>query len=580
MSERYRSYQRPIVFVATVLAAAFIVTFPLYDHDLYWHLANGREMLARQRIINDEVFSFTKFGTEFSNHEWLSQLFLYELYQLADWNGLQLFKIGIAAAVAAIVWFTCRICGAGSLVSALLTVSAIVAGAYRYSVRPELFSLLLVAFVALVLHGYRRANFSARWLWTIPPIVVAWDWVHGALFGVVLIGLVATGENFKWWLHARQGTRRFGAAMSGPRLRTFNTWVGIAALCFVVNPYGLISYDIFIEFLRPNPQIAVIREFMPPSLSNYLAFWLLAVFAVVVHGLRRRWLDLSDVLVVAVFLVLSLRFSRVVAVFGILAAPALAALIARHGDKAAHPQAPAGLRAVLAGFAVLVAATTVHVKFYKPNDILNWGYGVLWDGFPVGATQLVRDTDLRGNMYNSGDFGGYLSFFLAPERRIFQYNHHLVFRDILYYVEHPQELDAWNINYAIVAHGRERRVLFPGDRWAEIYSEPAGVLVVRRRPENQRIIDNFEIRYFRPLRLGPAELEDLARQPAVFPRLAWEMAVYLSCRADAGIADEFVRLLRGYGQALPIGVEPQIVRLALRGNPGHAGLSSLARQPP
>ena len=43
---RFHHSQHYAVFFVTLLFAGVIVAYPLFDYDLYWHLANGREMLA------------------------------------------------------------------------------------------------------------------------------------------------------------------------------------------------------------------------------------------------------------------------------------------------------------------------------------------------------------------------------------------------------------------------------------------------------------------------------------------------------------------------------------------------------
>ena len=165
----------------------------------------------------------------------------------------------------------------------------------------------------------------------------------------------------------------------------------------------------------------------------------------------------------------------------------------------------------------------------------------------------MKDVGLHGNLYNSGDFGGYLSFHLPPERKIFQYNHHTVFGDTLYYLVHPQELDRWNINYAVIAHGPERRVLFPPQQWALLYSEPVAMLLLRRTPENAALIERYEIRYFEQLHLNYDDVVRLANDPAIYPRLMHEMATYLSYRSDPLIAEVFAQFIGAPHTSLGLG---------------------------
>ena len=71
---------RVLIIVAMLISVVIVVLYPVFDYDLYWHLANGREMLSTGHIVNEERFSYTAFGIPFSNHEWLSQiLFFFDL---------------------------------------------------------------------------------------------------------------------------------------------------------------------------------------------------------------------------------------------------------------------------------------------------------------------------------------------------------------------------------------------------------------------------------------------------------------------------------------------------------------------
>lgn len=538
--------------VITLLCAGVIVTFPVFDYDLYWHLANGREMLTQQRIINEEVFSYTKPGVPFSNHEWLSQLILFFIYQQAGWFGLMLFKYAMVLATAGFLFTTCRMLGAHPIACGVLCATAILAGAYRYNIRPELFSLLFMTVIIYLGYGYREGRLSMRGLYLLPVIMVVWDWLHGAVFGVVFLAAFTVGENATGWLSPRFTLLRGMTSMASERLRGWNVAMVITLIAMLAHPYGLLSYGIFFEFLGDNPLVRQVKEFSAPNLQNYTAFWILLGFSVLLLALYRRRLHLTHVLTLLPFLYLSLRYSRATGVFALVAAPVLASLLARTLEDGV-PAAQARLKNIWVGaLALAITIDAVYVKVFKPQDLLGFGYHVIEEGFPAGALRFVKDVGLHGNLYNSGDFGGYLSFHLPPERKIFQYNHHTVFGDTRYYLDHPQELARWNINYALIAHGAERRILFPPEQWALLYSEPVAMLLVRRTPENAPLIERYEIRYFEPLRLNYDDLARLANDPAIYPRLMHEMATYLSYRSDPLIAEVFAQFIAAPQASLPI----------------------------
>ena len=526
-----------------LLCVGIIITYPIFDYDLYWHLANGREMLAQQHIINEEVFSFTKLGVPFSNHEWLSQLMLFFIYQQSGWLGLLLFKYMMVLATAGFLYTTCRLLGAHPFACGVLCVTAVLVGAYRYNIRPELFSLLFMSVIIYLCYAYKGGRLSARWLYLLPVIMVVWDWLHGAVFGVVFLAAFTAGENGNRWLSSRFAALRGTSSMSSERLRALNIAMGITLIAMLANPYGLLSYGIFFEFLGDNPLVRQVSEFSAPGIKNYTAFWIFLGFSALLVALCRRRIELTHVLTLLPFLYLSLRYSRATGVFALVAVPVLASLLARTLDDGV-PAVHARLKNIWIGvLAVAISSDALYVKIFKPNDLLGFGYHVIEDGFPTGALRFVKDVGLHGNLYNSGDFGGYLSFHLPPERKIFQYNHHTVFGDTRYYLDHPQELDRWNINYAVIAHGAEQRVLFPPQQWALLYSEPVAMLLLRRTPENAALIERYEIRYFEPLHLNHDDVARLANDPAIYPRLMHEMATYLSYRSDPLIAEVFAQFI-------------------------------------
>ena len=554
------------LFIA-LLCAGVIVTYPVFDYDLYWHLANGREMLAQHRIINEEVFSYTKLGVPFSNHEWLAQLILFVIYKQSGWAGLFIFKQVMVLTTAGFVYITGRALGVHPITASVLCATAILVGAYRYNIRPELFSLLFMSVIIFLCYTYKVGRLPARWLYLLPIIMVVWDWLHGAIFGVVFLAAFTVAENSQHWLSSRFAAMREIHPMSRAHLRTLNIAMGITLIAMLAHPHGLLSYGIFFEFLGDNPLVQQVNEFSPPSFKNHTAFWILLGFSSVLVALYRRRIHLTHVLTLLPFLYLSLRYNRAAGVFALVAVPVVASLLAQSKD--AIPALQARLKNIwVVALAIAISIDAVYVKFFKPQDLLGFGYHLLEDGFPAGAMRFVKDVGLRGNLYNSGDFGGYLAFYLTPERKIFQYNHHTVFGDTRYYLDHPQELAQWNINYALIAHGAERRALFPPESWAQLYSEPVGVLLVRRTPENAALIERYEVRYFEPLRLNYADLVQLANDPAIYPRLMQEMATHLSYRTSPIIAGVFAKFISAPQGALPL--EERLNLLAAAENFNHA----------
>ena len=558
-----------------LLCAAVLVIFPFFDFDIYWHLANGREMVAQGRIINEEIFSYTKAGTAFSNHEWLAQILLYAVYAVAGGVGLNLLKLAIAAGVITLVFRTCRMLGASSLLAALLSAVAILIAAERYLVRPELFSLLGLALVSYILHAYRASQLSAVALRWLPFIMLVWDWLHGAVYGVVLLGIWALGENAKYLARGRVSLP--GTTLPGPRLKDLNFWFAMTLAAMMINPWGLLSYDIFVQFINGNPLVQSVEEFRAATWIEHYPFWIVLGITFVTVLLRWRHVDITTLLLVVVFAALAMRYRRAISEFAIVAVPLLAMLLPVLTQRWIGPNARRAIQAGVVASVVAVFTYTGYAKFFEPDGLLGFGFGTKEQEYPQGAVRFIQAAHLEGNLYNSGSLGGYLAFFITPKRKIFQYNHHTVFGDTAHYVKYPSELQRWNINYAIVDTKNELDNLFPSTRWAQVYRDTSAVVLVRRAPENQAVIDRYEVVYFDPHKESWPKMRELALNPSVYPRLVMEMANYLSYSAHPGAAKLFCELMYS-ANSLSVSNERRAGLLILAGvyNPSLATCSNRA----
>ena len=526
-----------------LVCVVVVVLYPVFDYDLYWHLANGREMLSTGHIVNEERFSYTALGTPFSNHEWLSQILFYLVYEQWGGEGLLALKVSLTLIIAVLLYRTCRLSGAAMLLSAVLVVAAVTAGLYRYTERPELFSLLGVSALGYMLHGYRAQRFDIKFIYAIPVILVLWNSLHGAIFGLAVLLAFVTGENIKHWIGPRFPAWSGVAPMPRERLRALNVAGLLTFVAMLADPYGLRSYDIFLQFINGNPLVGNVMEFQPANWREHKVFWIMLAATLLLLVSARRRIDITQLMIVAPFAYLAVRYSRAIGVFGLVDAALLANLAPQVFSVTTARRDLVLLRTLFVpALAVTLSAYVVYIKFVGPHTPQSFGYRVSDELLPAGSVRFIEEVNLQGNLYNSGGFGGYLAFFLAPQRRIFQYNHHTVFGDTLRYLDHPEILEQWRINYAVVGTPVELDRLFPVSQWARVYREPSAVVVLRRIAHNSALLEKYEIVYFHPL-ATPASIRQTAQRPKVYPKLMHEMATYLSCRQDVPMADLFADLL-------------------------------------
>lgn len=512
------------------LVCAVIVMHPVADYDLYWHLALGREMVGQWRIVNEEIFSFTHAGTVYSNHEWLAQVLMYLVHNAGGMTGVAMADLALSMSVVALVYVTSRRLGAAPPVAAALTCVAIFVGTLRYNFRPEIFSLLFVALFGWVLHSYRVGAVSARVLVVVPVALGLWDWLHGAVFGVVLLAAFAFGENIKRWIGPRLPALSGVQPMPSPRLRAFNLWMLVTLAAWAVNPYGMMSYDIFFEFFRTNALVGMVEEFDASTWATYPEFFVLIALSAALALWRWRHLEATSVICALPFVVLALRHQRAGAVAALVLVPLLAILIAQLHHTRRRMLGSVGLVTCV----VVAVAFVYSYRIARPSFAAWFGVPPVEDYSPVGSARFIVANNVTGNMYNTGDLGGYLAFELYPARRIFQFNHHYIFGDTLRYARDPGSLRPWNISYAVVSTSSELTNLFPRNEWAPVFREPGATLVLRRTDAHRELILRHELRYFSPL-LSDDKLIAMASDPFARERVIGEIEGYLKYRPDARV---------------------------------------------
>ncbi len=485
--------------VVLVFAAVALLAFSrIGDPDFFWHLANGKEMVRQGRIINEEIFSYTKQGTEFSNHAWLAQIVFYLIFEAAGPFGIVAFKTLLVILIAFSIFRTARANGVSPIFAGMLTAAVAFVSLTRYRARPEIFSLLLFSLLVLLLTGYLAGRRNRIVLYVIPAVLLVWDVLHGAVYGVVYLLVLTIGETAKYILAS------FFHAPSEPagdpsrdRAKTLWAVTSISLLCLLISPYGLRSYEFFTEFVTSNPLVSTIVELSSPDLLTFLDFWILLAVTGILSLVFYRSADATKILTMIPFAILSVRYLRVRPFFALAAVPALASYAHLIADAEKTVSSRKWTKWVARLPYVLVAAFvlfTVNVKFLKKNNPLSFGYEINERFIPTGATEFIFRSGLKGNMFNPGHFGGCLAYFLYPERKIFMYNHHMVFGDLPIILSNPDFVERYGIEYAVLdrnTRGDPVTHLFTTGRWALLYFDDLSLVVAKRNGVNEPAIQQY-----------------------------------------------------------------------------------------
>lgn len=418
-----------VLLVTLLFTAIFsLAAVPPLDPDLWWHLANGRLMLALGGWPHTDVFSFSAVGHPWVVHEWLADLGMFFAYRV---GGLP-FLVAIFAlvVVAGAICLHALLGGSGlhPTAAVVLTLVGALAGSTAWGARPQLLNLLFTGVLVCGLLRYREGRLRA---WYLPPFLWLWANLHsGFLVGLIIAVLFLAGEAFDS-IRSSQGMER-------RRLEQLGLAILAGLALSLVNPYG-IDTILFPLGTLTSPLIqSNIQEWASPDFHSMPGLLFEAILFILLLGLatRRVRARSSDWLLAAALLYLALSSQRHVPLFVIASAPLVGrcaqALLELAGSHLRalprRPVAAAALRATPMGFTpanrlalgtlnlalLLVVGAGMVAYRALPNLQPSAEAAALSAAEPVQAVDSLLALHRPMRLFNYYDFGGYALWRLYP----------------------------------------------------------------------------------------------------------------------------------------------------------------------
>jgi tetratricopeptide (TPR) repeat protein len=478
------------------------------DPDFFWQLSTGRWVAQHHHVFSTDVFSYTAFG-----QPWIypvgSGLIFYATYLAGGY--VLLSWLGAATCVGTVAVLLRRN-SAGAATIAIVAVPLI---ARRINPRADMFTVILFAvFLSLLWENYQTGR--AR-LWPLPVLMLAWVNLHlGFVSG---LGLMAAFAGLDVLQMLRGGERRQEAVQ---RLRRALPWFGATALATVLNPWG---WNIYAALVRQNRAMAEhtnwIAEWgkMPFSWSALLhafsathpeTFYVLLVIVAVavLAALLQGEVGAAILLVGATYEgIQHLRMEALTACVVVVVGGSVLATALRY---AAVWISSVRIRTVLA---VTASLTIAGLGFYwcadslKLNEIAlsSFGGGLSW-WFPERATEFVRQANVPGEIFNTYNEGGYLTWALGPKYRDYIDGRAIPFGPGAFLreaelmqsspdsAEWQTEADRYNIHAIILPLDRFEseigylKYLCNSTVWKPIYLDEISAVFVRNTPETADLI--------------------------------------------------------------------------------------------
>jgi hypothetical protein len=491
-----------------LLGAASMGLAPAADGDVWWHLAAGREMVARGGLLFSDPFSVSAAGRPWVDVHWLFQLASYAVYGALGLTGL--------------VGLKCVLVGAGALgllgcverdryaawarpllVTLLLT--ALLVSRQLLLVRPIMVTLPCLALFLFQLERY-RLDADARRLVLLAAVQVLWANCQGlSALGPAVVGAYATGAAVETWLghsarwpfardlaarrHLKPLLLALGACLLGSALTPFGArgwWLPATLLARLVPG----EHNVYAQAVAENVPPFVLERWSGGEFWHLKWFFAALALALVAGGRRLR---ISHALLLVGFSALALIGNRNVLLLYWVAAPIAALQLAPIARRLASIIGKRqGNRWLLAGNALAVAAllSVSGVAAARETSL------AAPSPFRAPAESVRQLASLPGaDVFTADHHGGYLIWQLFPRHRPY-IDTRLVLRSAHEYAEYlnladePERFDAFqarlHFGYVVLPAAYPDRYLgliahlYRSPEWKLLYTDGSEVLFARR----------------------------------------------------------------------------------------------------
>ena len=469
-----RIFSRHLMNISILVALPVIFTVSLNpsreslrDPDIWWHLADARQLMTTHHFIWTEANSFTVGGKPWVNPEWLGELPFWFGYQTLHLRGIYYVEwIVICANLIFLYWRGYRLSGhagaawwAAALAFLLISVNT----------GPRTIAIAYLAMSAelTILESADRGKTGTLWL--LPPIFALWVNLHGSwLIGLALFVLyILCG-----WFDFTKGAIDQRAFLPAERNRLVAV-LGVCVAALFLNPYGWhLVWNPIDMMANQKLNIANVMEWKPLNLSTIAgvsAFGAMCLMALANAFSGRKW-RVYEVAIVFFAWYAALDHMRFVFLAAVLTTPMLAADIRRGFSLASDKQT------IPAANAMIVAASILVLAFSFPNE--KNLQEKLKTFFPMDSIAAVQPS---WRTFNADIIGGMMTFQKKPEfidSRFDIFEHEGVLGDYLttMYLANPLEVfDKYHIDHVLVVESMPVGYLLkhtPG--WTLIKREKTG----------------------------------------------------------------------------------------------------------
>jgi len=419
--------ERLYLIIVLLLILIMAVRTPL-ETDMWWHLRAGEETLGSGEVYSVDTFSFTREGTDWINHSWLSQVVMFLTFQHGSYYGISAW-VGICA-ILSMLFIYLQMEGHPLLRSAVLLFAAVVSSVV-WSPRPQIHTLVLFSLVSFLIYKYRSTQQAGYLVWLL-PIFVLWGNLHGGyILGIILIGSVIVGE-----ISNKVLLMEFTQNLPWRRIGILSIFMVGSFLVVLINPFGFDMWRIPFNTVGVETLQNLINEWASPdfhqAIQQPMLWMMLGVFGLI--GLSKKRISGAELMPLIAFSWAALTARRNFGPFAIIAAPIISKYLTSLIDdwlfvakekfnwidnllersSQSNKNLKPGFKNLINLFLISLLLAGVGWKILNGNE-KEFVQEAEKEVFPVDAVYWLENAEIEGNLFNDYNWGGYLIWHLRDK---------------------------------------------------------------------------------------------------------------------------------------------------------------------
>lgn len=397
--------------IARALLVIFLLLIflkPAADPDFGWHLSQGEWMLNNQRILRQDILTWTFAGTPWSDFYWLTEVGMAAIYRFIGLNALSILFSGL---VSAMFLFSVR-----RIKFDIFSYLAVLAGAVLVSgfsgIRPQ-----VISWAYFLLLFYLLNRFNLIRIFYLPLLFVLWANTHiSFILGLGLLSAYIVIEIIDLF---RQKKTHLSLSDTQTILKLLSAGI-LSLLATLVNPYGISLWRTVLLTInspldRNNIMEYASANFHTPFSWLYLVWFVLWFWAT--KGFKE---DSKRCLLIMFLFLLGLYAVRFMPLFILLTLPQVISSVSLFEHNQLMRMVKKGRvltlgRIYLAVFTIVICLQMVVTTVW---DLNSDGQIAKTREYPKDAIVWLKNNYNGERLFSLYDWGGYISW-KAPQAKVF-----------------------------------------------------------------------------------------------------------------------------------------------------------------